>query len=369
MPIFHRNNKLIVFLDNSRAEIIATCQTLGYVKVIEQLKRPHDFAKIPMKVGTAFHRGLEEYIKTRDMYPALSALTESLTENVQPQLDRLDEICKSPIKIAEHQITTTQKNYPRRYNTDRMRRLFHQWMRANPLESFQLNLDKTTTEVRFCVPVYVNDKNSYMDIWLCGQFDILGINLENQLVGKDLKTMGWLKPGAKNEYHSSTQLIGYTYAMKQLLKTQYYAETVGDFEVFALEIPDTRSDQRCKTHKIPGTQCDLQHAKTERISNIKFSDDIIEGWKKTFRDVACTYNYLNDMHNYTDNDTDLKSMLETDGMFRKGGFDRICTSCNLNSFCYKDNRDFANLRALSVKESWFPYEMDELEAIIKENYE
>jgi len=159
----------------------------------------------------------------------------------------------------------------------------------------------------------------------------------------DTKSTGQLSDWWAKKWRRASQMSGYAYAMSVwqggdgLSVQRVYIDAI---EVKLLP----SSSSKCKVHKVPYSECRLQHVKSEVLVCMR-SPETIKKWYKTAVDLAKKCMGLN--KSFTD--LSLLPYLDAQGEFNGG-----CTFCQYKDFCGSD-RSLTVLESDYVVDKWEPW--------------
>jgi len=306
---------MTVWVDNSILEATATCHTQVLMRYVfgyclkEGLKIPN--------TGKAIHKAHETWFTTWQVEPAIAALEAAYDEWVGPYAADME-----PGDDCQKQNVV---DIVRQYYTN------------HPKESFPFEPIVEGIEQVHHAPL-VDDIEF---------FGLIDMPVRAKVVGSlhvcDHKNrFGYINEWWTKKFSLTSQFTGYVWLLQTL-----YNETVPGVYINAIQVkklPDPTST-RCKTHKVPMSECRLEHA-TSQLFISQRTPVAIEKWHGEAVRLAREFKWLKE--NYVG--VEMVQHARDQGRFNGG-----CTFCDFRKWCRAD-RVPKLADGMFVIDHWKPWE-------------
>lgn len=303
-----------LYLDNSMASALATCDTRAFLRYIHGYTTPGEHAILFS--GTCAHEAMAVYFQTGEKDAALAKFDEMYRDFSKQHVAEGDRLCWRNIHdILDAWFSTRHGKLPFRVESpDRI-------------------------EIGFACPV--NEEGSVI---LTGRMDLQATSLhDGAVIVIDHKFTGRVNPTWVRKWKLDSQMSGYLFAAQN-----YFPDVTGCF-INAVELSKLPSaeNRKCRTHAVPYSECRLHHLNAQIIGPIQRSEEAIESWRRTFLAIAEKYRRM------------LKAYPTVQDLARvrmQGMFSNSCTYCEFQEFC-SFGRPIRHLTGMLVHQPWEPYKV------------
>lgn len=279
----------IIRVDNSRLGAVASCSTRAVTEFVHN--RQGGDEPVPRRAGKDTHDSLAEYFRTRgDAAAAMKVFEEQYREfsrqNVPPD-DRL--------------------------GWENLKLIMEEYYLQHPIERFPFDPLPNTEEK--AVSAMLTDT---VEAW--GVLDLRG--REKQTGARyicDHKTTGKITSWWTKQFRLGSQMTQYIW-----LDAQESGEVVTGAFINAIEfglLP--QSNYKCRTHKVPYSECKRYHARWELLVTSR-SPEAINTWLQDARALARRFEVLMKA---------CPSVEMIQYMPQEGRFNGSCTFCQFRDFC------------------------------------
>jgi len=162
------------------------------------------------------------------------------------------------------------------------------------------------------------------------------------IVPVDTKSTGRITAWWAKKWRRSSQLTGYAYAMEQWQQASCNRAYIDAIELGKLP---ASSKTKCRTHKVPFSECRWEHAKSEVLVTMR-SPESVAKWKESAVFLARKCMAMNGAI------TDLEMLRYVQA---PGEFNNSCTFCQFADWCGAD-RSLTYLTQEYIIDKWAPWE-------------
>lgn len=319
-----------IYLDNTILASEAKCQTAATIRHIYE--RAVVDESVTLVSGQAIHKAMERYFKGGSAAEAMWEY-EGFYRPYWERASKQEEVIR--MLGGDEKVANDRRSF------ENVRLILQQWFSTHPQHAIPFQVDVTSVEEGFEVPLIPEE-----GVWYAGTPDIGKVTMEGGTVwAVDHKSTGRMTSEWRRGFRTSGQVSGYLWGLQQVKGCAYTGMFVNAVEV--VRVP--QSSRKCADHATPYSECGVLHLQSD-LFPVQRTQEEIERWKKNAMGLARQYvKRLNEIQDHPERSvTEVLAEVSQHGKLTGG-----CAYCSHEDFCGSGQSEWL-LEAKYVKKSWDP---------------